>query len=98
MEKLTKKEIEEKLTNLCAALNDCGIPAELLYEVETDDPILFAALWNCHDGSAIRLEVSEDVGCDEGEILACANPIGCTYEELAAEILGEDEGEEEDEE
>lgn len=98
MEKYTKKEIEEKLVNLCAALNDCDIPAEVLFhEIDGEEkPILFAALWDCNSGDGIRLEVSEDVGYAEGQILACANPIGCAYEELAAEILGEDEEEEEE--
>jgi hypothetical protein len=95
--KMEKTIIASKLVNLSCALNDCGIPAEILFDDETGDPILFAALWNCQDGSAIRLEVCEDCGSCEGEILACANPIGCTYEELV-EGMEEEPEEDEDEE
>lgn len=87
----TKKEIAEKLVNLCSALNACDIPAEILFDDETGEPILFAGLWNCNDGSGIRLEVCEDCGSAEGEILACANPIGCSYEELEEFFAGDEE-------
>lgn len=87
----TKEEIAIKLATLCSALNDCDIPAEILFDEETGDPILFASLWNCEDGSAIRLEVCEDVGCAEGEILACANPMHIDYEDFVTEYEEEEE-------
>lgn len=91
---MEKMIIASKLVNLCSALNACDIPAEILFDDETGDPILFAALWNCEDGSGIRLEVCEDCGCAEGEILAVANPIGCDYDELEA-FFNDEEDEEE---
>lgn len=91
---MTKMIIAAKLVNLCSALKDCGIPAEIMYQGETNEPILLAGLWNCEDGSAIRLEVCEGEGCEEGMILAVANPIGCTYEELEAFFNDDDEDEE----
>lgn len=99
MAKMNEMMITAKLVNLCSALSDCGIPAEIMFQTidGEEKPILLAALWDCNSGNGIRLEVSEDVGPDAGEILAVANPMDCDYEDLVA-LFDEDEEECDEEE
>lgn len=98
MAKMNEMMITAKLVNLCSALSDCGIPAEIMFQTidGEEKPILLAALWDCNSGNGIRLEVCEDVGPDAGEILAVANPMDYDYEELVA-LFEEEECDEEEE-
>jgi hypothetical protein len=74
MTNTTKKNIAiAKLVNLASALADCGIDAEIT-EVCDGNPLLLANLWNCQDGSTIRLEVFADKENDY-EIEPVANPV-----------------------
>lgn len=90
---MKNNELLNKLNNLCEALNECDIPAKVTFDGD-GEPILLGILWNCNDGSAIRLEVGEDP-CNimNGEILACANPLGCSY----WDAIEEDDDEEDEE-
>lgn len=74
MTNTTKKNIAlAKLVNLASALEACGIEAEI-EEVCGGSPILLADLWNCQDGSTIRLEVCADKENDY-EFEPVANPL-----------------------
>ena len=82
---MKKSVFAAKLVNLCSALNACGVPAQLV-EDEECGLVLTSALWNCEDGSAIRFDLCQDPGAEEGEILAYAQPLeGVSYEELLEE-------------
>lgn len=74
MTNTTKKNIATaKLVNLASALEACGIEAEIT-EVCDGCPLLLADLWNCKDGSTVRLEVFADKDNDY-EIEPVANPV-----------------------
>lgn len=81
---MEKMIMTAKLTNLCAALNACGIPAEVVMDSELG-VVMSAALWNCNDGSGVRFDVCQDPGSPEGTILAYAQPVEMSYEELVDE-------------
>ena len=74
MTNTTKKNIATaKLVNLASALEACGIEADVS-ELNDGSPLLLAELWNCNDGSTIRLEVCADKENDY-EFESVANPI-----------------------
>ena len=82
---MKKSVFTAKLVNLCSALNACGVPAQLV-EDEECGLMLTSALWNCQDGSAVRFELCQDPGAEEGVILAYAQTLeDVSYEELLEE-------------
>lgn len=82
---MKKSVFAARLVNLCAALNACGVPAQLV-EDEECGLMLTSALWNCEDGSAIRFDVCQNPCAEEGEMLAYAQPLeDVSYEELVEE-------------
>lgn len=90
---MKNNELLNKLNNLCEMLNQCDVPAAVIPDEVDGKPILVGLLWNCNDGSAVRLEIGEDPCADEGTILAVANPLGCTYDEALEEWYEEEDEE-----
>lgn len=62
-----------KLVNLASALEAVGIETDIM-EINGGSPLLMADLWNCEDGSTIRLEVCAD-SSDNYAIQTAAHPI-----------------------
>lgn len=74
MTKLNKEIAINKLVNLSSALNACGIETEFREDADHKAISLYAHLWNCNDGSIVRLEVWAEDRTDY-EIESCANPL-----------------------
>ena len=84
-----KKELAKaKIANLAIALELCGIEAEV-EETEDGTICLGADIWNCVDGSDIRLQVWAD-STNNYEIESCAEDLEASrkaLEELNAIIF-----------
>jgi len=77
MENITmnnKEKAKAKLQALQQALAECDIASELT-ETKHGDLLLMAEMWNCDDGSTVRLEVWADSLIDYNKIESCVNPI-----------------------
>lgn len=86
MTNTTKKTIAmAKLVNLASALEAVGIEADIM-EINSGSPLLMANLWNCEDGSTIRLEVCADRS-DNYAFQTVAHPIQ-TINDYLKELMG----------
>ena len=86
MTNTTKKNIATaKLVNLALALEACGIESEIT-EICDGNPALFADLWNCQDGSTVRLEIMADKNNDY-DFEAVANPLDAMADFIAQVIV-----------
>lgn len=90
---MKNNELFNKLNNLCEMLNEFDVPATIIFDEQDKEPILIGLLWNCNDGSAVRLEIGKDPCAVEDAILAVANPLECTYDEAVAEWYEEEDEE-----